>query len=442
MHRSLAGLVLIMVLAGCAQPDVQPTPPPAAVEIEPPAPEPSPARRPTTVEIDPTSTLAPTPTPAPIGDCPASFERLDPIDRALFESVSSINDVFIDRRFLIWDGKYRFEDMPMLLARRDRAGVPPRYGFLFNWSNGVLEHGGVFKTPTYPDYGTVYCVSPLAQAQDLIGVPALLRQRTHEADLPITISRPDGRQTDDDSVFLLIYGDRSQERQLPDRLADPRATERWTSYAVRAVFGRWQAVEGALDEQFQLAAPESGGQAQPPTPEQMALALLEQRVLAAALRANGADEQLVRQFIAVRQLRLPQAADALAEQAREQRDGTAEYVAERFAAAAGQVRLQSWPEQLLAGYAGELAPAPGSGAPPIGDYMRDERPGLVGAALGVLLDASAISWRGQMAEGKTPFEILSTAFPLAEGERETLAAQAKATFGFDELVARIEAARR
>jgi hypothetical protein len=243
-------------------------------------------------------------------------------------------------------------------------------------------------------------------------------------------------------VFLLIYGDRSKEPRLSDRLADPRATERWISYSVRAVFGRWQAVEGALDEQFQLAAPESGGQAQPPTPEQMALALLEQRILAAALRADGADEQLVRQFVAVRQLRLPQAADALAEQAREQRDGTAEYVAERFAAASGQVRLQSWPERLLAGYAGERAPAPGSGVPPIGDYLRDERPGLVGAAIGELLDASAIPWRGQMADGKTPFELLASAFPLAEGERETLVAQAKAAFGYDELVARIEAARR
>jgi hypothetical protein len=442
MHRSLSVLVLIILLVGCAQPDVQPTPPPAAVEIASPAPEPSPARPPTTVEIDPTSTPAPTPTPAPIGDCPASFEQLDPIDQALFESVSSINHVFIDRRFMIWDGKYRFEDMPMLLARRDRAGVPPRYGFLFNWSNGVLEHGGDFETPSSLDLGAVYCISPLAHAQDLIGVPALLRQPTHEADLPITITTPGGRQTDDDSVFLLIYGDRSKEPRLSDRLADPRATERWISYSVRAVFGRWQAVEGALDEQFQLAAPESGGQAQPPTPEQMALALLEQRILAAALRADGADEQLVRQFVAVRQLRLPQAADALAEQAREQRDGTAEYVAERFAAASGQVRLQSWPERLLAGYAGERAPAPGSGVPPIGDYLRDERPGLVGAAIGELLDASAIPWRGQMADGKTPFELLASAFPLAEGERETLVAQAKAAFGYDELVARIEAARR
>jgi hypothetical protein len=441
MHRSLRVLVLIILLAGCAQPDVQSPPPTTIVAIELPTPEPSPTRRPTTVEIDPTGTPTPTPTPAPIGDCPASFEQLDPIDRALFESVSSIDDVFIDRRFMIWDGKYHFEDMPMLLARRDRAGAPPRYGFLFNWRNGMLEHGGIFETPSHLDLGEVYCVSPLAHAQDLIGVPALLRQRTHESDLPITIRGPDGRQIDD-SVFLLIYGDRSKEPRLADRLADPRATDRWTSYAVRAVFGRWQAVEGPLDEHFHLAAPESSGQAQSPSAEQMALALLEQRILAAALRANGADEQLVRQFIAVRQLRLPRAADALAEQAREQRDGTAEYVAERFATAAGQARLQSWPERLLAGYAGERVPAPGSGVPPIGDYMRDERPALMGAAIGVLLDASAISWRGQMAAGKTPFEILAAAFPLGEGERETLAAQAKAAFGYEELAARVEAARR
>ncbi|HJZ49247.1 MAG TPA: hypothetical protein VKE41_18845, partial [Roseiflexaceae bacterium] len=285
MRRSLHLLALITLLAACTQPEPQPTPPPAAIEAESPAPKPAPAPRPTTEEIDPTNTPAPTPTPAPIGDCPANFDALDPIDRAMFEGVTSINDVFINRRFMIWDDKFRFDDIPMLLARRDRAGVPPRYGFLFKWSTGVLENGGIFKTPTFLDLGTVYCVSPLPHAQDLIGVRAMLRQATHESDLPITITTPRGRQTDDDSVFLLIYGDRSKEPQLADRAADPRAAERWTNNAVRAAFGRWQAVEGPLDDLFRLAAPQSGEQAGPPTPEQIALALLEQRILAAALRA-------------------------------------------------------------------------------------------------------------------------------------------------------------
>src|SRR5262245_47344514 len=181
MRRSLHLLALITLLAACTQPEPQPTPPPAAIEAESPAPKPSPAPRPTTEEIDPTNTPAPTPTPAPIGDCPANFDALDPVDRAMFEGVTSINDVFINRRFMIWDHKFRFDDIPMLLARRDRAGVAPRYGFLFNWSTGVLENGGIFKTPTFLDLGTVYCVSPLPHAQDLIGVRAMLRQPTHES---------------------------------------------------------------------------------------------------------------------------------------------------------------------------------------------------------------------------------------------------------------------
>ncbi|HEX9371816.1 MAG TPA: hypothetical protein VF897_12460, partial [Roseiflexaceae bacterium] len=161
-----------------------------------------------------------------------------------------------------------------------------------------------------------------------------------------------------------------------------------------------------------------------------------------ALRANGDDERLVRQLVAVRQLRLSLAGAAQAEQAQEQRDGTAEYAAYRFALAAGQTQLQSWPERLLSGYAGDRAPEPGSGVTPIGDYMRDERPALTGAAIGLLLDASAIPWRGQMAQGAKPFDIMAAAFPVAASERDALVAQAKARFGYDELAARAEAARR
>ena len=439
MHRSLVILALIILLAACAPP--APAPTPTTIPTNTPAPTPVP--EPTSEEIDPTSTPAPTPTPAPIGDCPARFDALDPIDRALFEDIASINDVFLNRRFMIWDDKYRFDDIPMLLARRDRAGVPPRYGFLINWSTGILENGGPFKLPSFLDLGTVYCVSPLAHAQDLISVPAMLRQPTHESDLPITITTPNGRQTDDDSVFLLIYGDRAKEPRSVDRATDPRATERWTSNAVRAAFQRWQLVEGNLDGQFRLSDADDGVRGEISATERFALSLLEQRILAAALRANGTDDRLAREFVALRQLRLASSPyDTQGEQNQEQRDGTAEYAAYRFALAAGQTQLQSWPERLLAGYAGERAPEPGSGVTPIGDYMREERPALTGAAIGLLLDAAALPWRGQMAQGTTPFDILAAAFPVEAGERDALVAQAKARFGYDELAARAEAARR
>jgi hypothetical protein len=443
LHRSLYILLsLTMFLSACAP--FAPAPPaPTAIATSTPAPSPTPAREPTIEEVDPTSTPGPTPTPAPVGDCPASFDALDPVDRALFAGVASINDVFLNRRFTIWDDMYRFDDIPMLLARRDHAGVPPRYGFLINWSNGVLENGGTFKAPSFLDLGMVYCVSPLPRAQDLVSVPSLLRHPTHEADLPITITTPNGRQTNDDSVFLLIYGNRSEEARIADRATDPRATERWASYAVRTAFERWQLVEGNLDGQFRLAESQGSQQTAVPTPQQVALALLEQRILAAALRANGEDEQLAREFVAVRQLRLADSPATIhAEQAQEQRDGTAAYVGYRFALAAGQTQLQSWPDRLLAGYAGDNAPDPGSGATPIGDYMRDERPALLGAAIGLLLDAAARPWRGQMAQGTTPFDMLSATVPVSEAERDTLVAQAKAHFGYDQLAARAESARR
>ncbi len=151
---------------------------------------------------------------------------------------------------------------------------------------------------------------------------------------------------------------------------------------------------------------------------------------------------MARQLVAVRQLRLSLSDAVQAEQAQEQRDGAAEHAAYRFALAAGQTQLQSWPDRLLAGHAGENAPEPGSGASPLGDYILLERPALIGAALGLLLDAMALPWRRQMAQGATPFDILAAAFPVDAGERDALVAQAKARFGYDELAARAEAARR
>jgi hypothetical protein len=47
-----------------------------------------------------------------------------------------------------------------------------------------------------------------------------------------------------------------------------------------------------------------------------------------------------------------------------------------------------------------------------------------------------------MAQGTPQFDILAAAFPIAADERDALVAQAKASFGYDELVVRAEAARR
>jgi hypothetical protein len=74
--------------------------------------------------------------------------------------------------------------------------------------------------------------------------------------------------------------------------------------------------------------------------------------------------------------------------------------------------------------------------------MLQERPALVGAAIGLLLDAAALPWRSQMAQGTPQFGILAAAFPVAADERDALAAQAKVGFGYDELVLQAEAARR
>ncbi|HEU5100603.1 MAG TPA: hypothetical protein VFU22_16350 [Roseiflexaceae bacterium] len=437
MHRSLFILALTALLAACAQPEAQMTPPPAAVVAASPVPAPTPAPEPTIEEVDPTNT--PAPTPAPNGDCPASFAALDPIDRAMFGNLTLIQDTFIDRRFVIWDNQYRLNDIPMLLIRRDRAGVTPGYGFLVNRPDRAgLVNVDTFELPTYFDLGTVYCVSPLPDTYGLDTKPYLPW-------LPLGTNRsaPTRLEQIDDFALALIYGDRTREPRAADRVADPRAVERWASEAVRVGFRRWQIVEGRLSAQFLSRGANTSLLGAPPTAEQLALALLEQRVLAAALRSAAPDEQLLRQFVAVRQLRLDRYPDPTRDElAIEKEDGTAEYVAYRFALASGFAQLQAWPERLLARYAGDSPPEPDVDPMAIRRYLREERPALVGAALGVLLDALAIPWRGQMAKGQTPFLVLESAYRVLDAERDTLLQQAKASFGYDELLARAEAARR
>jgi hypothetical protein len=439
MKRSSAPLlcVLLILLAACAPPAPTPTLTAAAVLISTPAPTPMP--EPTIEEIDPTNAPAPTPTPAPIGDCPASFAALDSVDRALFGNLTLIQDTFIDRRFTIWDNQYRLNDIPMLLIRRDRDGVMPGYGFLVNRPDRAgLVNADTFEIPSYFDLGTVYCISPLRGTYGLDTKPYL-----PWLPLGTSLSAPTRLEEIDDFALALIYGDRTREPNAADRVADPRAVERWASEAVRVGFRRWQIVEGRLNAQFLASGVNTGLLGVPPTTEQLALALLEQRVLAAALRSAATDEQLLRQFVAVRQLRLARYPNPTRDElAIEKDDGTAEYVAYRFALASGFAQLQAWPERLLARYAGDSPPEPDVDPVAIGRYLRAERPALTGAALGILLDALAIPWRPLMAKGQTPFLVLERAYRVLDAERDTLLQQAKLRFGYDELAARAEAARR
>jgi hypothetical protein len=426
-------LTLAVLLAACAQPAPTPTPTSAPTLTH--APAPTVARRPTTVEVDPTAPPVPSPTPAPRGDCPASFAGLDVLDRAMFGNMTLIQDIFIDRRFVIWDNQYRLNDMPMLLARRDRAGVMPGYGFLINQQDDAnLLNAQTFEIPTYFDLGTVYCISPLPRTYGL-------ETRSYLPQLPLGANHdgPARPEEIDDFAVALIYGDRSKESLTTDRLADPRAVEQWTSYAVRVGFYRWQIVEGFINQQFLPANFTDAVLETPPAKEEVALALLEQRILAAVLRDGAVDERLLRQFVAIRQSRLARYPNMVKDEAgREQRDGTAEYVVYRFMTASGFTQLQSWPERLMAPYAGDSPPEPGIDPAALVRYLRAERPALSGAVLGLVLDAVALPWRPHLGEGQTPFDVLEAAFRIKNDEREALAQQAKERFNYAELEARAE----
>src|SRR5262245_38851312 len=226
---SRAILALAALLAACAEPAPPATPAPTSAPAFTSVPAPQPTRRPTTVEVDPTAPPAPSPTPAARGDCPASYAALDAVDRAMFGNLTLIQDTFIDRRFVIWDNQYHLNDMPMLLARRDRAGAMPGYGFLVNHHDDAnLVNAEAFEIPSYFDLGTVYCISPLPSTYELETKPYLLR-------LPLGADHdgPTRPEEIDNFALALIYGDRSSEPRVADRLADPRAVDRWTNFAVR-----------------------------------------------------------------------------------------------------------------------------------------------------------------------------------------------------------------
>ncbi len=169
-------------------------------------------------------------------------------------------------------------------------------------------------------------------------------------------------------------------------------------------------------------------------PENMALATMEQRALAEALKAPGPEgsTRYARMFVALRSTRNARLAPPVRgiEDALERSEGTADYV---------QQRLAARPVFAHAGGAG-------SGLHNIierlemtldRDRMAFTRYYETGSAQGWLLDRAGLPrWKREVTEGRTLFAVMQEAYPVDPGEVSTrVAAAMNELLGYQRLVA-------
>lgn len=200
--------------------------------------------------------------------------------------------------------------------------------------------------------------------------------------------------------------------------------------AVRtAVHERFHAYQGSLGRGDAFAdmpyAPPPGYEDL--TPENMALAAVEQACLARALLDGAADAAAVKDFIAVRALRRAKAGPEWApvEDELERDEGTADYATARVLDAAygsgwGTLQLAS---DLL--------------RPDDGDALEEMTHGrlyMTGEAMSRLLDRRLPGWKRRAAAGESLFSLLKKAAPAGRAELDRRAAAAMKAYSYPGLL--------
>ena len=190
-------------------------------------------------------------------------EDLDALDRALFANLQGIYQVFAASSGDVWDGLYRIDQEPLLFVRVDRSGQP-QYGYLLSTSTPPGD--GVALSPNPGGLPPVYRVT---EGLDGFTDPYLYYDFAYRlGDLEMLAMRY--REGDDGE--------------------DPRDPE-WQPYVVHEGFHRFQ------DLNWEEPAVWDQEVDYPMVPENLALALLEHRILLA--RAGGARRSGSRLFAPV-----------------------------------------------------------------------------------------------------------------------------------------------
>jgi hypothetical protein len=192
-----------------------------------------------------------------------------------------------------------------------------------------------------------------------------------------------------------------------------------------------QAAKTSVHERFHVFESKAFARARGREPgeageESVALAALEQKILSAALGAQGLErERLIRQFVGVRRHRWDAGGAPLIylETREERSEGMARYVDLSLLARVGR------------------GAAPGDAVRrrlddfPSVESMKKHRHYESGAAQGLLLDWAGVSdWKARVAAGAAPSDLLAAAFPVSSPKE--LAAQAKAEHAYAALQAR------
>lgn len=166
------------------------------------------------------------------------------------------------------------------------------------------------------------------------------------------------------------------------------------------------------------------------TPEQVAGADLERRILAAAVAADGAaSDSLIAAFVAARSARYGALTDSAiaVERSMERKEGTAHLVGFQGAAAALGIDSQRLRNGIIATLEMDLSQ---HGSSPLTQFRW--RAYGTGSAMGLLLDRLGVDWREQVAAGAPLDSLLHAASRVAPGG--ALYGAARDRFDHDELL--------
>jgi hypothetical protein len=315
----------------------------------------------------------------------------------------------------ITDHRFTLDAVPILWMRSLDDGSVDADGYLIQHPS---PRGPEALNPVFDSIAPVY----LQQASE-----ALLAGRAYN--LAVSIS---GAET-----FVFAW-----TNQLESPL-DPR-TPGFAALLVHESFHRYQLYEGGWTpyESF-VEDPER----YPVVTNNVALALLENEILATALRTTALFnlEGALRQFVAVRRARrsLPEVVvDGInfvrqSDHALELYEGSARIVEDGFR----ELATTQTPELSVSGLLAELEGAVQSAdaftnAAVVRAYFSRGRQYQTGSALGRLLDRLNRDWRSAAAHGKAPIDVLDERYSyLNNDDLERLLAQAKQAHDFDGVIA-------
>ncbi|MEA2057913.1 MAG: hypothetical protein U9O63_04280 [Actinomycetota bacterium] len=326
---------------------------------------------------------------------PADVEwgDLDLTDQRLFTVRAEIDETFRTQAAEIWSDDYRLDQTPLAFAYRDSTGEITKV-YAFHHPDGAFLPGATkVQLDEKLGLGDVYRIDPPENI----------------ADLPDSMPFDFGVDVGGTSSMLLFLTE-------DDPFLSP-ATWDFARFVVHETFHRYQLIDAGWNEDFPDSTP------YPRDAENAALALLEDRVLAATVDADDTDEirRRLRQFLAIRQARAEAFEFGNLEPVQEVVEGTARYVENRYAEVNG--RPGRWvtevPEVAL-------------------DWLEFGRFYDTGAQLGRALDRLGVDWKNHAAEGTALVEIVLDTVEASDSG--ALLEDAKVEFDYAAILAKAIAA--